>query len=71
LDTGERDTKQFFKTVIQDFKFTLYRSNYTFDTLVASEGQGTLRWSNFDRRNPKMGVFLQSTEETHCGHHLK
>jgi hypothetical protein len=24
----------------------------------------TPRWSNFDRQNPKMGVFLQSTEAT-------
>jgi hypothetical protein len=31
----------------------------------------TVRWSNFDCRDPKMGVFLQSTEATHCGHHLK
>ncbi len=31
----------------------------------------TVRWSNFDRWNPKMGVFLQGTEGTPCGHHLK
>ncbi len=31
----------------------------------------TLRWSNFDPRDPKMGVFLQSTEATPCGHLLK
>jgi hypothetical protein len=32
----------------------------------------TVRWSNFDRRrDPKMGVFLQSTEATACGHLLK
>jgi hypothetical protein len=31
----------------------------------------TVRWSSFDRRYPKMGVFLQSTEATPCGHHLK
>ncbi len=28
-------------------------------------------WSNFDRLDPKMGVFLQSTEATPCGHVLK
>jgi protein SCO1/2 len=31
----------------------------------------TVRWSNFDRLDPKMGVFLQSTEATPCGHPLK
>jgi hypothetical protein len=31
----------------------------------------TVRWSNFDRWDPKMGVFLQSTEATPCGHFLK
>jgi phospholipid-translocating ATPase len=31
----------------------------------------TVWWSNFDRWNPKMGVFLQSTEATPCGHLLK
>jgi hypothetical protein len=30
----------------------------------------TVRWSNFDRRDPKMGVFLGSTEATTCGHLL-
>ncbi len=28
----------------------------------------TVKWSDFDRRYPKMGVFLQSTEATPCGH---
>jgi hypothetical protein len=31
----------------------------------------TDRWSNLDRWDPKMGVFLQSTETTPCRHHLK
>ncbi len=31
----------------------------------------TVRWSNFDRQDPKMRVFLQSTEATPCGHLLK
>jgi hypothetical protein len=31
----------------------------------------TVRWSNFDPRDPKMGVFLQSAEATPCGHLLK
>ncbi len=31
----------------------------------------TIRWSNFDRRDPKMGVFLQSTGATPCEHLLK
>jgi hypothetical protein len=31
----------------------------------------TVRWSNFDRRNPRMGVLLPSTEATPCGHDLK
>ncbi len=31
----------------------------------------TVRWSNFDPLDPKMGVFLQSTEATPCGHLLK
>jgi hypothetical protein len=31
----------------------------------------TVRWSNFDRRDAKMGVFLRSTEATPCGHVLK
>jgi hypothetical protein len=30
--------------------------------------RNTVRWSNFDRRDQKMGVFLQSTEATPCGH---
>ncbi len=30
----------------------------------------TVRWSNFDRLDPKMEVFLQSTEATPCGHVL-
>jgi hypothetical protein len=33
--------------------------------------ESTVRWSNFDRRDPKMGVFWQSTEATPCGHLLK
>ncbi len=28
----------------------------------------TVRWSNFDHLDPKMGVFLQSTVATPCGH---
>ncbi len=36
-----------------------------------NEYEDTVRWSNFDRRDPKMGVFLQSTEATSCGHLLK
>ncbi len=31
---------------------------------------GTVRWSNFDRRDPKMEVFLQSTEATPWGYLL-
>ncbi len=33
----------------------------------------TVRWSNFDHRDSgrSMGVFLQSTEATPCGHLLK
>jgi hypothetical protein len=31
----------------------------------------TVRWSNFDRRDPKKGAFLPSTEATPCGHLLK
>jgi hypothetical protein len=31
----------------------------------------TVRWSNFDHRDRKMGVFLQSTEATPCGHLLE
>ncbi len=31
----------------------------------------TIRWSNLDRRDPKMGVFLPRTETTPCGHLLK
>jgi hypothetical protein len=30
----------------------------------------TVRWSNFDWRDPKIGVFLRSTEATPCGHLL-
>ncbi len=33
--------------------------------------KSTVRWSNFDRRDPKMGVFLQSTEAIPCVHLLK
>ncbi len=35
------------------------------------KGEHTVRWSNCDRRDPKMGVFLQSTEATPRGHFLK
>jgi hypothetical protein len=38
---------------------------------VLSSQIRTVRWSNFDPRDPKMGVFLQSTEATPCGHLLK
>jgi hypothetical protein len=31
----------------------------------------TVRLSNFDRRDPKTGVFLQSTEAIPCGHLIK
>jgi hypothetical protein len=31
----------------------------------------TVRWSTFDRRDPKIGGFLQSTEATPCGHVMK
>jgi hypothetical protein len=37
---------------------------------VRFEGD-TVRGSNFDRRNPKMGVLLPSTEATPCGHNLE
>jgi hypothetical protein len=36
-----------------------------------SEQQHTVRWPNFDRLDPKMGVFLRGTEATPCGHVLK
>jgi hypothetical protein len=39
--------------------------------LAKSKQKRTVRWSNFDRRDPKMGVFLQRTEATPCGHILK
>jgi hypothetical protein len=57
------------------------RSNNTFH--LPSNGQSynctegrpgierTVRWSNFDRLDTKMGVFLQSSEATPCGHVLK
>ncbi len=35
---------------------------------VCEADQATVRWFNFDRRDPKVGVFLQSTEATPCGH---
>ncbi len=41
------------------------RSNLKF------ERESTVRWSNFDPRDPKMGVFLQNTEATPCGNLLK
>ncbi len=31
----------------------------------------TVRWSNFERQDPKIGVFLQSTDATPCGYNLK
>ncbi len=34
-------------------------------------GNSTVRWSNFDCWDPKMGVFLQITEATRCGLLLK
>ncbi len=33
--------------------------------------QNTVRWSNFDRLDSKMEVFLQSTEAIPCGHVLE
>jgi hypothetical protein len=30
--------------------------------------KSTVRWSNFERRDPKTGVFLKSTEATPCGY---
>jgi hypothetical protein len=33
--------------------------------------ENTVRWSNFDRWDPKMEVFLKSTEATPCEHLLK
>jgi hypothetical protein len=38
---------------------------------TSTEGAHTVRWSNFDCPDPKMGVFLQSTEATPCGRLLK
>ncbi len=38
---------------------------------TSSDHSHTVRWSNLDRLDPKMGVFLQSTEATRCGHVLK
>ncbi len=35
--------------------------------LVITNLGDTVRWSNFARWDPKMGVFLQSTEATPCG----
>jgi hypothetical protein len=37
------------------------KSQKTFHSYVVLS---TVRWSNFDRLDPKMGVFLQSTEAT-------
>jgi hypothetical protein len=58
---SKRASKQ---QVFQKTFFHIY--NY-----VRGNGEGTVRWSNFDRRDPKMWVFLQSTEATTCGHLLK
>jgi hypothetical protein len=41
------------------------------NTFLPVKLTSTVRWSNFDRLDPKMGVFLQSTEATPCGHVLK
>ncbi len=47
-------------------KIKLNRNRFDLTALVP-----TFRWSNFDCRDPKMGVFLQSTEATPCGRVLK
>jgi hypothetical protein len=41
-------------------EFEKYRGVY--GSLDLSIEETTVRWSNFDPRDPKMGVFLQSTE---------
>ncbi len=38
---------------------------------VGDHFEVTVRWSNFDHRDPKIGVSLQSTKATTCGHLLK
>ncbi len=40
-------------------------------SMKVSGSQHTVGWSNFDPLDPKMGVFLKSTEATTCGHLLK
>ncbi len=55
------------------FSMSLQTSSIWFMHLdVCNESKySTVRWSNFDRRDRKMGAFLLSTEATPCGHLLK
>ncbi len=55
----------FFNVMIDNFP------NYFRISFILYDTEVTVRWSNFDPRDPKMGLFLQSTEATSCGHHLK
>jgi hypothetical protein len=53
--------------VFDDFSERLFIRNQKINFV----NRNTVRWSNFDRLDPKMGVFLQSTEATPCGHLLR
>ncbi len=55
--------------VVQTWECQFERSSlHAMCTIVQHD---TVRWSNFDPLDPKMGVFLQSTQATPCGHVLK
>ncbi len=43
-------------------------TSFTCSPILWTLREHTVRWSNFDSWDPKMGVFLQSTEATPCGH---
>jgi hypothetical protein len=47
---------------------TRYPLTSLWEQFILISCQSTVRWSNFDRWDPKMAVSLRSIEATPCGH---
>jgi hypothetical protein len=57
-----------FHKIFQPISFTSIPGFEPWLSLCWFEPRNTVKWSNFDRRNTKMGVFLRSKKATPCGH---
>ncbi len=48
-----------------------YGSNISAGGMTVSNQNYIVRWSNFEFRDPKVGLFFDRTQATPCGHYSK